>query len=70
MATKDRQMQQFEYHVMATQTVASKIGFGAGAQTELDKRAKEGWRLASTHYDSHAKRHVLFFERPVVGGGD
>ena len=55
----------YEYHAVGVKSIASAIGVGAGIQSECDKRAKAGWRLASSHYDADDKRHVLIFERPV-----
>lgn len=55
----------FEYHAVGVKTIASAIGVGGGIQSECEKRGREGWRLASSHYDAAEKRHVLIFERQL-----
>lgn len=56
----------FEYHVVGVKELTSSKGLtfgGANVVSELDKRAKEGWRLHQAYFNSDAKQHVLIFER-------
>jgi hypothetical protein len=63
--------QRFEYRVVGVSSIAGKIPGSSGVDAELQKRAREGWRLVSAYSDNDKSlgsnhRHVLIFERPVT----
>ena len=48
----------YEYHVMGAN------GMG-GMQSELDKRAKDGWELVTAYQEvGGGHRHMMIFKRP------